>query len=118
MDLASAHENYVTRMLDAAKGGMKALVCDPATVRIETRAHRHVFDYARAHRARTLDAPLTTLASTQVNILSVVMSQSEVLSREVRASRPHVVERPTNANLILLRELDELDELARQPSTD
>ena len=34
MDLASAHENYVTRMLDAAKGGMKALVCDRETVRL------------------------------------------------------------------------------------
>ncbi len=34
MDLARAHENYVTRMLDAAKGGMKALVCDRETVRL------------------------------------------------------------------------------------
>ena len=33
MDLAAVHKEYVTRMLDAAKGGMKALVCDEVTVR-------------------------------------------------------------------------------------
>jgi hypothetical protein len=33
MDLAAVHKEYITRMLDAAKGGMKALVCDEVTVR-------------------------------------------------------------------------------------
>lgn len=33
MDLAGVHKEYVKRMLDAAKGGMKALICDPETVR-------------------------------------------------------------------------------------
>jgi hypothetical protein len=33
MNLAEAHKEYVKRMLDVAKGGMKALVCDPVTVR-------------------------------------------------------------------------------------
>ena len=33
MDLSEAHKEYVKRMLDVAKGGMKALVCDPVTVR-------------------------------------------------------------------------------------
>ena len=34
MDLAGVHKEYVKRMLDAAKGGMKALVCDRETVRL------------------------------------------------------------------------------------
>ena len=34
MDLAGVHKEYVKRMLDAAKGGMKALICDPETVRL------------------------------------------------------------------------------------
>ncbi len=33
MDLSEAHKEYVKRMLDVAKGGMKALVCDLVTVR-------------------------------------------------------------------------------------
>ena len=55
MDLASAHENYVTRMLDAAKGGMKALVCDRETVRLGVDRSIMHRDDARFRCARTHD---------------------------------------------------------------
>ena len=33
MDIAAVHKEYITRMLDAAKGGMKALVCVEVSLR-------------------------------------------------------------------------------------
>ena len=53
MDLSEAHKEYVKRILDVAMGGMKALVCDPVTVRAIEDAAKLVEDEERnPHRNR------------------------------------------------------------------